>query len=117
MIIDHVNFKNFFINKIFNRRETRWWKRLTEFDFKIKYRFDKNNVANNSSRKRDYENEIANEDKNNENLNFKEWILIENKSIFTSKNKKKKKHIFFNRLIIDNLFCQMQIIIRQKLWK
>jgi hypothetical protein len=72
MMIDHVNLKKFFINKIFNRKETRWWKRLTKLDLKIKYRFDKNNLANNSSRKRNYENEIANEDKNNENLNLKE---------------------------------------------
>jgi hypothetical protein len=90
VMIDHVNLKNFFINKTFSRKETRWWKRLTELDLKIKYRFDKSNFANDSFRKRDYENEIANEDKNNENLNFKEWILIESKSILTSKNEKKK---------------------------
>ncbi len=37
MMIDHVNIKNFFINKIFNRRKIRWWKKLTKFDLKIKY--------------------------------------------------------------------------------
>jgi hypothetical protein len=63
MMIDHVNFKNFFINKIFSRKKTHWWKRLTKLDLKIKYRFDKNNFADDSFRKRDYENEIANEDK------------------------------------------------------
>jgi hypothetical protein len=95
MMIDHVNLKNFFINKIFNRRKTRWWKRLTKLDLKIKYRFDKSNFANDSFRKPNYENEIANEDKNNENLNFRKWVLIENKSIFTSKNEKKKSTYFF----------------------
>jgi hypothetical protein len=59
MIINHVNLKNFFINKTLNRRKARWWKKLAKLDLKIKYRFDKNNFANNSSRKRDYENETA----------------------------------------------------------
>jgi hypothetical protein len=95
MIIDHVNLKNFFINKLLSRREVRWWKRLTELDLKIKYRFDKNNFANDSFHKRNYENEIANEDKNNENLNFRKWILIESKNIFTNKNEKKKNTYFF----------------------
>ncbi len=99
MMIDHVNLKNFFINKIFSRRETRWWKKLTEFDLKIKYRFDKNNFANDSFRKRDYENEITNENKNNENLNLRKWILIESKNIFTSKNEKKKNTYFFQSKI------------------
>jgi hypothetical protein len=98
MMIDHVNLKNFFINKTFNRREIRWWKRLTELDLKIKYRFDKNNLANDSFRKRNYENKIANEDKNNENLNFKKWVLIESKSILTSKNEKRKKTYFFQSI-------------------
>jgi hypothetical protein len=95
MIIDHVNFKNFFINKIFNRRKIRWWKKLTELDLKTKYRFDKNNLANDLSRKRDHENKTANENKSNENLNFKKWILIESKNIFMNKNEI-KKNIFFS---------------------
>jgi hypothetical protein len=95
MIIDHVNLKNFFINKIFNRREIRWWKRLAKLDLKIKYRFDKSNLADDSSRKRNYENEIANEDKNNENLNLRKWVLIENKNILISKNEKEKRTYFF----------------------
>jgi hypothetical protein len=98
MIIDHVNLKNFFINKILSDREIRWWKRLTELDLKIEYRFDKSNFANDSFRKRDYENEIANEDKNNENLNLEKWVLIESKSIFTSKNEKEKKTYFFQSI-------------------
>jgi hypothetical protein len=95
MIIDHVNFKNFFINKILNRRETRWWKRLAELDLKIKYRFKKSNLANDSFHKRDYENETAKKNKNNENLNLRKWVLIESKSIFKSKNEKKKKELHF----------------------
>jgi hypothetical protein len=94
MIIDHANFKNFFINKTFNHKKVKWWKKLIEFDLRIKYRFEKNNFANDSFRKRDYENEIAKKDKNNENLNLKKWILIESKNIFKSKNEKKKKILF-----------------------
>ncbi len=52
------------------------------------------NFADNSFRKRDYENEIANEDKNNENLNLRKLVLIENKDILTSKNEKKKSTYF-----------------------
>ncbi len=81
MMIDHTNFKNFFINKVFNRKKIRWWKKLIELDLKIKYQFEKNNFADDSFRKRDYENEIAKKDKNNENLNFRKWVLIESKSI------------------------------------
>ncbi len=95
IIIDHANFKNFFINKVFSRREIKWWERLIEFDLKIEYRFKKSNFADDSFRKRDYENEIAKKNKNNENLNLKKWILIESKSIFKSKNEKKKKKLFF----------------------
>jgi hypothetical protein len=96
MIIDHANFKNFFINKTFNRREVKWWKKLIELDLRIKYRFEKNNFADDSFFRRDYENEIAKENKNTENLNLKKWILIESKSIFKSKNEKKKKKYFFS---------------------
>jgi hypothetical protein len=94
MIIDHANFKNFFINKIFSRKKVKWWEKLIEFDLKIKYRSEKNNFANDSFRKRDYENEIAKKNKNNENLNLKKWILIESRNIFKSKNERRKKNIF-----------------------
>jgi hypothetical protein len=100
MIIDHANFKNFFINKVFSRKKVKWWEKLIEFDLRIKYRFEKSNFANDSFRKRDYENEIAKEDKNNENLNFRKWILIESKSIFKSKNEKRKKKYFIS--LINN---------------
>ncbi len=94
MIIDHANLNNFFINKALSRRKVKWWEKLIELDLKIKYRFEKNNLANDSFRKRDYEDEIAKENKNNENLNFKKWILIESKNILKSKNEKKKKKYF-----------------------
>ncbi len=95
MIIDHANLKNFFINKTFNRREVRWWKKLIELDLRIEYRFEKSNLADDSFRRRDYEDEIAKKDKNNENLNLRKWILIESKSIFKNKNEKKKKILLF----------------------
>ncbi len=98
MIIDHVNFKNFFINKIFSRRKSRWWKKLTKLDLKIKYRFDKNNFANDSFFKRNYENEITKKNKNNKNLNLRKWILIESKNIFKNKNEKKKNTYFFQSI-------------------
>jgi hypothetical protein len=96
MIIDHANLKNFFINKAFNRKKIKWWKKLIELDLKIKYRSEKNNLADDSFRKRDYEDEIAKKDKNNENLNLREWILIESKNILKSKNEKRKKKYFFS---------------------
>jgi hypothetical protein len=95
MIIDHANLKNFFINKAFNCKKIKWWKKLIELNLKIKYRFEKNNFADDSFRKRDYEDEIAKKDKNNENLNFRKWILIESKSILKNKNEKRKKKYFF----------------------
>jgi hypothetical protein len=96
MIIDHANLKNFFINKTFNRKKVKWWEKLIELDLKIKYRSEKSNFADDSFRRRDYENEIAKEDKNNENLNFRKWVLIESKSILKSKNEKKKKKYFIS---------------------
>jgi hypothetical protein len=104
MIIDHANLKNFFINKVFNRKKVKWWKKLIEFDLRIKYRSEKNNFANDSSRKRDYEDEIAKKNKNNENLNFRKWILIESKSILKSKNEKKKKRYFFSSINNRHVF-------------
>ncbi len=96
MIIDHANLKNFFINKIFNRRKIKWWERLIELDLRIKYRSEKNNLADDSFRKRDYEDEIAKKDKNNENLNLRKWVLIESKNTLKSKNEKRKKKYFFS---------------------
>ncbi len=79
-------------------------KKINRTRFKNKISFWKNNFADDSFRKRDYENEIAKEDKNNENLNFKKWILIENKSILKSKNEKKKKKYFFSSINNRHVF-------------
>jgi hypothetical protein len=116
MIIDHANFRNFLINKNLSRKKTRWWKRLTKFDFKIEYRFDKNNLADDSFRRRDYENQIAKENKfKNENLNLKKWALIENNVFFKIKNEKnKKKILFLCRVEINTSFWRMQTAIHQK---
>jgi hypothetical protein len=73
-------------------------KKITKLNLKIKYQFDKNNFAHDSFRKRNYENEIAKKDRNNENLNLRKWVLIESKSIFTSKNEKKKNTYFFQSI-------------------
>jgi hypothetical protein len=97
MIIDYANLKNFFINKAFNRRKVKWWKKLIELDLRIKYRFEKSNFANDSFRKRDYEDEIAKKNKNNENLNLRKWVLIESKNIFKSINEKKKILFFVDK--------------------
>jgi hypothetical protein len=94
MIIDHVNLKNFFINKIFNRKETRWWDKITKLDLKIKYRFDKNNFADDSFRKQNYENDVANENKNNENLNLKNESWSKTKTFSRAKMKRKKNILF-----------------------
>ncbi len=114
MIIDYANFKNFFINKILNRKKVKWWEKLIELNLRIKYRFEKNNFADDSFRKRDYENEIAKKNKNNENLNFKKWILIENKSIFKSKNEKKKKKYFSSSINNRHVFLSNENSIASK---
>jgi hypothetical protein len=106
MIINHANLKNFLINENLSRRKVKWWKRLTKLNFKIKYRFDKNNLVDDSSRRRNYENQTATKNKfKNENLNLKKWALIENNASFKNKNKKnKKKKLFLCRVEIDTSF-------------
>ncbi len=114
MIIDHANLKNFFINKVFSRREIKWWKKLIELNLRIEYRSEKNNFANDSFRRRYYENEIAKKNKNNKNLNLRKWILIESKNIFKSKNEKKKKQYFFLSINNRHLFLSNANIITSK---
>ena len=41
VITDHKNLKYFMFNKLFNRRQARWSKFLSRFNFKIIYRFGK----------------------------------------------------------------------------
>jgi hypothetical protein len=70
-------------------------KKINWIRFKNKVSIWKNNFADDSFRKRDYEDDVAKKNNINENLNLKEWILIESKSIFKSKNEKRKKKYFF----------------------
>jgi hypothetical protein len=56
------------------------------------------NPADGPSRRRDYEDEAAEEDKSNENLNLRKWILIESKNTLKSKNEKKKNTYFFQSI-------------------
>ncbi len=51
VIIDHNNLCYFMMTKKFNAWQMRWAEKLTAFDFHIKYRRDKLNSANASSRK------------------------------------------------------------------
>jgi hypothetical protein len=118
MIIDHANFRNFFINKNLSRKKVKWWKRLAKLDFKIEYRSDKSNLVDDSSRRRNYENQTAKKNKlRNENLNLRKWALIENNAFFKNKNEKNKKKIF--HFIVSKSIrrfdeCKQQFIKTQK---
>jgi hypothetical protein len=97
MIINYTNFKNFFINKNLSRKKVKWWERLTKLNLKIKYQFDKNNLVDDSSRCRDYENQTAKKNKlRNENLNLKKWTLIESNAFLKNKNERNKKEKTFS---------------------
>ncbi len=55
ILIDHVNLNSFFKNKKLNKKETRWWKKLNDLNLHIEYRLSKLNLADDSSRRFDYE--------------------------------------------------------------
>ncbi len=55
MLINHVNFNTFFKNKELNRKKTWWWKRLNDLNLHIEYTSNKQNSANDSFRRLDYE--------------------------------------------------------------
>jgi hypothetical protein len=55
MLIDHVNLNSFFKNKKLNKKEARWWKKLNDLNFHIEYKSSKLNLADDSSRRFDYE--------------------------------------------------------------
>jgi hypothetical protein len=55
MLIDHVNLNTFFKNKELNRKEARWWEKLSDLDLHIEYKSNKQNSADDSSRRLDYE--------------------------------------------------------------
>ena len=126
IIIDHVNLCTFLTIKTFNRRKTHWWKRLSNFDLKIKHKFDKKNSADKSSRRQNYEKQIMIENqhvidrflkiiifsktKNFEILNIWNWILINLKKLFSddfwckeqSSEQIKKKTIFDRYFACDS---------------
>jgi hypothetical protein len=55
MLINHVNLNTFFKNKELNKKKTRWWKRLSDLNLHIEYKSNKQNFANDSFRRLDYE--------------------------------------------------------------
>jgi hypothetical protein len=55
MLIDHVNLNSFFKNKKLNKKETRWWEKLSDLNLHIEYRSSKLNLADDSFRRFDYE--------------------------------------------------------------
>jgi hypothetical protein len=55
VLINHVNFNTFFKNKELNKKEARWWKRLNDLNLHIEYKLNKQNSADDSFRRLDYE--------------------------------------------------------------
>ena len=68
VITDHNNFCYFMSTKKFNAKQIRWTKKLTTFDFIIKYRRKKLNFANASSRRFDIMKFDDNENNNDDFL-------------------------------------------------
>ena len=56
VITDHANLQRFLIDETLNRREARWWERLSGLDLAIEYRPGRLNPADAPSRRPDYEN-------------------------------------------------------------
>ena len=54
VITDHANLRTFLTSKNLNRREARWWERLSGLDLQIIYRPGKLNPADAPSRRSDY---------------------------------------------------------------
>ena len=57
IITDHTNLQRFLVDKQLNRREARWWERLSGLDLSVQYRPGKLNPADAPSRRPDYEEE------------------------------------------------------------
>ncbi len=55
MLINHVNFNTFFKNKRTKQKKTWWWKKLSDLNLHIEYKSNKQNSANDSFRRFDYE--------------------------------------------------------------
>jgi hypothetical protein len=73
VFIDHKSLEYFMIIKKLNKRQTRWAKFLTEFDFKITYQSEKKNDKTNSLTKR-FEDRFINES-NDRNKHIHQTIL------------------------------------------
>ena len=114
MITDHCNFKNFMITKILNKKEIKWWKKLSNFDFFIEYRSETKNLVDDFFRKSDYESEkkrriIEKITKSDHIFDIKDYVLcvvydeieknLSNK--FVILQTKKKYQFFSNLKIID----------------
>ncbi len=85
MFIDHCNLRKFLLNKSLNRRKTRWWEKLSELNLQIEYKSNRNNSANESSRRSDYENIDE-----NKILNLNKLILKDDESSTHVKNELRK---------------------------
>ena len=140
IIIDHVNLCTFLTIKTFNRRKTHWWKRLSNFDLKIKHKFDKKNSANESSRRQNYEKQTVIENqhaidkflkiiifskaKNFEILNIRNWILMNLKKLFSNDFWCKKQNLeqiqkktIFNRHFVCDSKIDRRKIKKQSVFK
>jgi hypothetical protein len=55
MLIYHVNLNTFFKKKELNKKKTRWWKKFNDLNLHIEYKSSKQNSAEDSFRRLDYE--------------------------------------------------------------
>ena len=76
MLSDHNNFKKLMTKKKLNFRQARWAQILTVYDFKIFYRSNVKNLADESSRRLDYEKVSS--------LNIKLLSMLQNKLTLSS---------------------------------
>jgi hypothetical protein len=77
VLIDHKSLKYFMIIKKLNRRQVKWAKFLTEFDFKIAYQSEKKNDKTNSLTKR-FKDRSKNES-DDRNKHMHQIVLSSNK--------------------------------------
>ena len=91
---NHNNLKEFMKQKKLNARQTRWALKLIIYDFEIYHRASKNNSANDSSRRLDYEKVSI--------LNIKLLSTLQNKLLLTTAklSTNKRKSTKSNSLII-----------------
>ncbi len=75
VLIDHKSLKYFMITKKLNKRQIRWAKFLTEFDFKIAYQSEKKNDKADSLTKRFEDRSDENDDSDDRNKHMHQTIL------------------------------------------